>query len=243
MFDKWLKYSYAAQKTQRHRLRRVLIWLLAFYVLYNLLTGLAVSVKVLENDAMQPALRAGDRLVFSSFTIYSLLPESAFLRSSPPFRRGNIVLVDTALGEKRPLLRRFLDQGLRFFTAQRLSLWGGEEHLYVRRVIGLPGDEVSMTNFVFRVKPADGVYGLTEYELSDRDYKPDIPQVPALWDESLPFSGTMDKIVLGDDECFLIADDRSSTNDSRSWGPVKVKLVAGKLLFRFWPPARFGWFL
>jgi signal peptidase I len=240
MFDKWRKYSYAAQKTQRYRIRWVFIWFLAVYVLYNTLTGLVFSVKVLENDTMQPALQAGDRLVFSSFTLYTLLSKAGVLSVQPSFRRGNIVLVESGRGERTSLLARLLDQGLRFFTAQRLSLWGEEERYYVKRVIGLPGDEVSMTNFVLRVKPGGSAYSLTEFELADRDYRPVIPQVPALWDESLPFSGNMDRIVLGEDECFLLSDDRSGTNDSRTWGPIPVRLIAGKLLFRFWPFRRLG---
>jgi signal peptidase I len=90
------------------------------------------------------------------------------------------------------------------------------------------------------VKPRGELYSFTEFELWDRPYEVTIPQVPALWDESLPFSGTMERIVLGPGECFVLSDDRSNTNDSRSWGPVPVKLVAGKALFRYWPLTRLG---
>jgi signal peptidase I len=110
----------------------------------------------------------------------------------------------------------------------------------MKRVIGLPGDEIIMTNFVFRVKPSGGSYSLTEFELSDKPYDVTIPHVPALWDESIPFSGNMDRIVLGENECFVIADDRSNTNDSRTWGPVPAELIIGRALFRYWPFTRIG---
>jgi signal peptidase I len=160
-----------------------------------------------------------------------------------PFRRGNIVLVDMSLLEKPGFFHRVLDGIVRFFTAQRVSLNKREEHIYLKRVIGLPGDEISMTNFVMRVKPKDKSYSFTEFELWDFPYAVydvDIPHVPALWDESLPFSGNMERIVLGDDECFVLSDDRSNTNDSRTWGPIQVKLIAGKALFRYWPFTRLG---
>jgi signal peptidase I len=64
--------------------------------------------------------------------------------------------------------------------------------------------------------------------------------VPALWDESLPFSGNMDRIVLGENECFVLSDDRSNTNDSRTWGPVSLDIIVGKALFRYWPLNRIG---
>jgi signal peptidase I len=50
----------------------------------------------------------------------------------------------------------------------------------------------------------------------------------------------MEPILLGADECFVVSDDRSNTNDSRTWGPIPVKSVTGMLVFRYWPPARLG---
>jgi signal peptidase I len=107
-------------------------------------------------------------------------------------------------------------------------------------VIGLPGDEISMTNFVFRVKPQGSSYSLTEFELADKPYNPAIPQVSALWDESIPFSGSMDRLVLGPDECFVVSDDRGNTNDSRTWGPVSTSLITARAVFRFWPVSKIG---
>ncbi|MDR1249957.1 MAG: signal peptidase I, partial [Treponema sp.] len=155
-------------------------------------------------------------------------------------RRGNVALVDMSLREEPGLVLKALDVLLRFFTFQRASLFDKREHFYIKRIIGLPGDEISMTNFVLRIKPAGGSYSLTEFELADRPYVPTIPQVPALWDESIPFSGNMDPRVLGEDECFVLSDDRSNTNDSRSWGPIPVNLVVGRILFRYWPLTRLG---
>jgi signal peptidase I len=97
-----------------------------------------------------------------------------------------------------------------------------------------------MTNFVIRVKVKGSAYSLTEFEVSSQDYTTDIPQMPALWDSSLPFSGTMDTVVLGANEFFVLSDDRSSTNDSRTWGPVPLRDIAGKALFRYWPANRMG---
>jgi signal peptidase I len=240
MFNKWRKYSYAAQKNQRHQVRWVLVWLLAFFVLYNVLTTFFFSMRGLENETMQPGLRAGDRLIFSSYKIFSFLAEKDLLDGDPPFRRGNVVLVDMSLEENPGLVRKTLDTLLRFVTLQRVSLSGRWEHYYIKRVIGLPGDEISMTNFVLRVKPRGGDYGLTEFELSDRPYIPTIPQVPALWDDSIPFSGNMDTRILGEDECFVLSDDRSNTNDSRTWGPIPTDLIVGKVLFRYWPLTKLG---
>jgi signal peptidase I len=241
--NKWRKYSYAAQKTQRHRIRWILLRVLLFFVVYSSLTSLFFSMRVLDNEAMRPGLHAGDRFVFSSYELYSFLPGLELRGGALPFRRGNVVLVDMSLNNRPPVFRRVLDGVVRFFTAQRLGLYNSGEHIYLKRVIGLPGDEISMTNFVIRVKPKGAAYFLTEFEMWDFPYavyEVNFPHIPALWDESLPFSGNMETIILGDDECFVLSDDRSNTNDSRTWGPVPVKLVAGKALFRYWPLTRLG---
>jgi len=240
MFDKSLKYSYAAQKHERHKLLRVFLVLLILYLVYNTITTLFFSVWVLHNDSMQPGLYSGDRFVTASTVLPSLLAAIKQADEDFPFKRGNIVLIDTRRGENRNFMLVVADNLARFCTAQRLSLFRTEEHLYIKRLIALPGDEISMVNFVLRVRPAGSAYTLTEFELSDRPYYPNIPQVPALWDATLPFSGYMDARLLGPGEYFVVSDDRGNTGDSRTWGPVSAREIIGRPVFRFWPPARIG---
>jgi signal peptidase I len=240
MFEKWRKYSYAAQKHQRHRLLKAFLWFLAFCVMYNLLTIFFISTWLVENNTMQPGIQAGDRLIFISFSIQSILEVIRPGIRPPPYKRGNIVLVDTGRPEDRRLSLSVMDGFLRFFTAQRKSLFDRDEHMYVKRVVGLPGDEISMTGFVFRVKPVGGSYPLTEFEHSDKPYHPAISQTPSVWDETLPFSGNMETIVLGPQECYVVSDDRSNTNDSRTWGPVSPDMIRARAVFRYWPLKRFG---
>ena len=240
MFEKALKYSYAAQKHERHKLLRIIVIVLALYLLYNTISDFFVSVWVLHNDTMQPELHIGDRLLVASTALPSLLAKIQQTEDTIPFKRGNIVLIDTRRGEDKNWLLLIADNVVRFFSAQRFAILKTEEHLYIKRLVALPGDEISMANFVLRVRPADSSYTLTEFELSDRPYYPNIPQVPALWDATLPFSGNMDTRVLGSGEYFVISDDRGNTGDSRTWGPVSAQEIIGRPIFRFWPPARIG---
>jgi len=233
-------YSYADQKTQRYRSRGAILVVLVFIVLYIFFTSLFFSMRVLENDTMAPNLRKGEMFVFFSYGLYSLIPGLDLERGPMALRRGNIVLMDMFREKPPGIFYKSLDVLARFFTAQRFSLLDKEEHLFVKRVIGLPGDEITMTNFVIRVKAKGSAYSLTEFEVTDIDYTPSIPNIPALWDSSLPFSGNMERVVLGEDECFVLSDDRSSTNDSRTWGPVKINNITGKALFRYWPFTRIG---
>lgn len=234
------KYPYGYQKNRRYKIRWIFLGFLAFLILYASLTSLFFSVRVLENNTMAENLRAGERFIFSSYKFYSLIPGLTLERGPLPFRRGSVVLVDMFREGQHNLLFDVLDGIARFFTFQRFPLINEREHLFVKRVIGLPGDEIAMTNFVIRVKARGSSYSLTEFEVTEKEYTANIPNIPALWDSSLPLSGNMNPIVLGENECFVLSDDRSNTNDSRTWGPVPVKNISGRALFRYWPLTRLG---
>jgi signal peptidase I len=229
--------SYQTIKTRRHLVRRIVLAVLAFFVVYFLLTTFVFSTQVLSNASMAPGLRSGDRFIVSSHRIpflFSGAKQKVFVR------RGDIVLIDFSYAQNRNALFYLADNVVRFWTAQRLGLDKAGRRPYIKRVIALPGDTVSMTNYVIRVKPRDNAYSFTEFETSARPYNVTIPQVPALWDESLPFSGNMDPITLGPDQCFVLSDDRNNTNDSRSWGPIPLEVLAGRVVFRYWPLNRLG---
>jgi len=151
------------------------------------------------------------------------------------FNRSSIVLVDMRQEIEQNFFLRIIDGICRFFTAQRVSIFSGRGQFYIKRVIALGGDEISMNNNVFRVKTANSSFTLTEYELAGKPYHTVIPQGNDLWDSSIPFSGTMETILLGPDEIFVVSDDRSNTNDSRTWGPIPPSMIRARAVLRFWP--------
>ncbi|MCL2214181.1 MAG: signal peptidase I [Treponema sp.] len=235
MFNKLSTYSYREQKNKKYRLLRIFIFILILYIAYNCFTTFFFSVWVVENNTMSPGLNEGDRLVFSSFNPpWNINKENAI-----PFNRGSIVLVDMKHGMSQNMPLQILDGIVRFFTAQRISIFSVREQYYIKRIIALPGDEISMENYVFRVKASGSLFSLTEFELSDKPYHTSIPQVPDIWNGSIPFSGSMDTIILKADECFVISDDRSNTNDSRTWGAVLPSQITARAVLRFWPLNRF----
>jgi signal peptidase I len=227
--DKHLTYSFGEQKKRRQQIRLVLLSIAAFFIVYVCFTSFVFSMRVVLSNSMQPGIHAKDRFIFSSYMLYK-----------PDLQRGSIVLTDMGQEDTRGILIKFFDGFVRFWTFQHTGINKREELLYLKRVIALPGDEVSMTNFVIRIKKKESPYRVTEFEASELHYEVIIPQVPALWDESLPFSGNMESILLGEDEYFLLSDDRNNTNDSRMWGAVPLKRIAGKALFRYWPITRIG---
>ncbi|MCL1992166.1 MAG: signal peptidase I [Spirochaetes bacterium] len=223
------RQSYLEKKNRRNWVLRAAVFLAVMFVLYNAITFLFFSVWAVESSSMSPGFNPGDRLLFSSFALSAGAGDAAL-------ERGNIVLVNSGASEQGlPLV--VLDSIVRFFTLQRASVFEGQQH-YMKRVIGLPGDEISMENHIIRIRPQGSLFSLTEFEMIDATYLLVLPQIPALWDEALPFSNSMEPIILGAHEFFVVSDDRGNTNDSRTWGPVSFDDIVARAVFRLWPVTR-----
>jgi signal peptidase I len=91
---------------------------------------------------------------------------------------------------------------------------------YIKRVIAVPGDRVEID-------------GGTVYVNGQRL---DEPYVPDDYRDAL----SRPPEIVPPDHYFVLGDHRSSSNDSRSWGPVHRRFVYGKAVFVYWPLEKMG---
>lgn len=95
---------------------------------------------------------------------------------------------------------------------------GGSPELLIKRVIGLPGERVTISDGRVFI---DGVALDEEYLVQPTQGGGRSWTVP-------PFS------------VFVMGDNRAASRDSRIFGPVKLDQILGRALFRYWPPTEVG---
>jgi signal peptidase I len=83
---------------------------------------------------------------------------------------------------------------------------------YIKRIIGVPGDVVEVSNFQVKV---NGVVLVEPYIAAEPGY-----------------NGTW---TVPEDSLFVLGDNRNSSSDSHAWGFVPMSEVIGKALFVYWP--------
>lgn len=87
---------------------------------------------------------------------------------------------------------------------------------YIKRVVGLPGEEINVENGKLYV---NGVQIDEPY--LDSDY---------LSSDSMP-----NKEIVRPHHYFVMGDNRRNSSDSRYWGQVPEKYIYGKAIFRYYP--------
>lgn len=90
---------------------------------------------------------------------------------------------------------------------------------YIKRIVGLPGETVEIEDGKVIIFNQVG-----SQILDESDYLPASCQTP----------GDV-RVSLNEDEYFVLGDNRVSSADSRSWGPLPKENIIGRVLFRAWP--------
>lgn len=105
------------------------------------------------------------------------------------------------------------------------------EELWVKRVIGLPNDTVSCENDVVYVNG----------EAIDESYL-NLEYVEEIRGQFGIFTEDFDEITLGEDEYFLMGDNRMYSKDSRMVGTFSSDEIISKGIFIYYPFNHFGFF-
>lgn len=96
-----------------------------------------------------------------------------------------------------------------------------KEDYYVKRIIGLPGEKVQIIGSDIYIND----------EILEEHYGKDPISDPGIF---------KDPVTLGEDEFFVLGDNREISEDSRFFGPVERKNLSGHAVLRVYPFDKFG---
>ncbi len=129
----------------------------------------------------------------------------------PAFRDGDCLLVDRLAYKRRTPVRGDV-------VVLSLPL---DDQAYLKRIVGLPWEWVCLET------EAVVVEGEAVHE-------------PYLGDQRIPQEFVGQEWHLGPEDYLVLGDSRGDSFDSRRFGPVGAEQFLGPILFRFWPPSRWG---
>ncbi len=169
-----------------------------------ILATLLISVLIIQtydiNDvSMEPTFdpRGNRVLVFLAPYLFNGEPN-----------HGDIVIIDSRVDRKRIMRDRFIESPLVSLVLQERS-----EHLWIKRVIGLPGDRLEFhEGRVYR----NGRELEEDYVMEKMQKEPDAVEVP-------------------EGHVFVMGDNRNRSADSRQVGPIPAGNIQGRVFLRFFP--------
>lgn len=148
-------------------------------------------------------------LIIRNFLVQPFLVNGASME--PNFHNNDYLIVDE-------ILYRFREPQRGEVIVFRYP--GDEKYFYIKRIIGLPGEEIEIKNgkaVIFNKEYLNG------FEL-DEDYLPGNTQ-----------TSNKERVKIADDEYFVMGDNRGFSFDSRSWGALNRNEIIGAVRLRLWP--------
>ena len=151
---------------------------------------------LVQGQSMEPNFENGDYLVVDELTY----------RFGEP-KRGEIIVFKVPQMERERVINIF---GFKFSLK--------ESPRFIKRVIGLPGETVEISDGKIKISNDEENFSLDESKYLSNNYT--LGQF---------------QISLGKEEYFVLGDNRSHSLDSRSIGPISKKFVIGRVILRLWP--------
>jgi signal peptidase I len=210
-------------------LRELPVLIVIAFILALLMKTFLVQAFYIPSESMEPTLHGctgcnGDRV---------LVNKLAWRLRDPA--RGEIVVF---IAEHDTAHRSFLSR-VKSFLTEGLGVTTPKETDFIKRIIGLPGDTVQVTD--------NGVYITPEHGKRFKLYEPYIARpssngtlVPCGASKSCPQGKTQAPIKVPASSYFVMGDNRENSADSRFRDPPWIKRsdFVGKAFVKIWPIGR-----
>ena len=167
-----------------------------------LVKSFLIQVFWIPSGSMEETLQVGDRVIVNKL---------AYRIGDPG--RGDVVVFEPETFEAESLMAKVSRNLL-----ESVGLRTPESDL-IKRVIGLPGETIEVTNnrVLINSAPLDEPY--LPPDITMRDFGPEV----------IPL-----------DSYFVMGDNRNSSRDSRVFGAIERGRIVGRAFSVVWPPSRWG---
>ena len=187
-----------------------------FFVIIAVALGLAIGIQAflvkpfrIPSPSMVPTLEVGQRVLVNRIGTHFGDPD-----------RGDVVVFKPPQGANTG--RCGVEHDNMTACAQPTKEQAKEN--FIKRVVGLPGDELFVKNnrVYINGKQLDEPYINKDNTTCDR-----LCNLP-------------EPITVPPGHFFMMGDNRGASDDSRQWGPVPEDWIIGDAFFTYWPPNRIG---
>lgn len=223
--------SYKMKKELYRKITRSALIILSTLIIINLILSFVIFPVRTASDSMEPDIPAG---AFEFVTPLFTSPD-----------RGDVILLNDAAEEETSFFQKIANSFCHFVTFGQWKPFDADSYFaapHIRRVIGLPGDTIYLDRYDVYIMPEGENHFLTEFELTHSAYNISFVDVPPDWDMTLGTKGVTEKITLGDDEYFVLGDNRTASSDSRLWGTVSEDSILGTVILQYFPFSKFRLF-
>jgi len=150
-----------------------------------------------------------------------------------PYLIPSVSMANTLMPGQRVLVDRFV---YHYRTVHRGDIivfrWPGHENEtpLIKRVVGLPGDRLSLRNgrLLVNGKPLPESYIRRVHGAAERT-------LPAFEGSGIEAWSLADPYTVPAGHYFVMGDNRTESNDSRYWGTVPRDNIIGRAFFVYWP--------
>ncbi len=220
------------EKKKKSKLRENIEAIVFALVIALIIKTFIVDVYKIPTGSMIPTIEIGDFIVATKFIYGSKIPfTKKRLPEVRPPKRGDIVIFLAPYYDPPNIMVQLLTPVIYTLTLGFVNI-DPQPKFYVKRCIGLPGDEIEILNkeVYLNSRLIDGWW--PEYHAD--------PEVIPPGDSLMNKRDFFGPVIIPPDSYFMMGDNRDQSNDSRFWGFVKREDIFGKSLFRYWPPKRMG---
>ena len=132
------EYSYELKKQNKRKVLFTIIYLILIYVILNIIFAFILFPVKQASSSMQPDFPEGSI--------------SFITKIYPTPKRGDVVLLNRRINHEHKLYQKIWHNVSTFFTAQQYDSYVDKNfpdtNNQLRRVVGLPGDEIYMQDYV-----------------------------------------------------------------------------------------------